>query len=154
MPDLLTKLERILVPLDASPGSAQVVEYACAVARGAGATLTLLHVYEPPNELVGLVPGATVTGEAAAEHDLGRDVLDRAAAAVRGHGLPAVDRILERAPKASRAIIGHARAGKFDLIVMGMHARGRVQRLIVGSVAEQVLQGAPCPVLVVHLPAA
>ena len=154
MADLLTKLERILVPLDASPASTHVVEYACAVARGVGATLALLHVYEPPNEMVGLVPGATVGGEVAAEQDLGREVLERAAAVVQGSGLAAPERILERAPQASRAIISHARAGKFDLIVMGMHARGRVQRIVVGSVAEQVLQAAPCPVLVVHLPAA
>ena len=148
----MTRIERILVPLDASPGSEHVIEYACAIGRGAGAALTLLHVYEPPNEMVGIVPGATVGGELAAEHTAGIGVLDRAAAVVRANGFATVDRILERATPASRAIVSHAKVGKIDLIVMGMHARGRVSRLVLGSVAEQVLQAAPCPVLVVHLP--
>ena len=36
-----------------------------------------------------------------------------------------------------------------DLIVMGTHGRRRLGRLLMGSVAEQVLRRAPCPVLTV-----
>src|ERR1051326_1969289 len=66
-PAWVTNVERILVALDHSPGLEAIVDYACAIARGLGATVSLLHVYEPPNEMVGVVPGATVGGEAAAE---------------------------------------------------------------------------------------
>jgi nucleotide-binding universal stress UspA family protein len=51
------QVHRILVPLDHSAGSNDVVEYACAVARGLGSTITLLHLYEPPNGMIGIVPG-------------------------------------------------------------------------------------------------
>jgi len=150
----VARVERILVPLDHSPGSDAIVESACAVARGLGAELTLMHVYEPPNEVVGMVSGATVGGELAAEHAAGAALLDRAAAILRTHQIGSSGRILERAASPSEAIAHHAQADKFDLIVMGTHARGGVARWALGSVADQVLHASPCPLLLVHLPAA
>ncbi|HEX4453372.1 MAG TPA: universal stress protein [Kofleriaceae bacterium] len=144
-------MKRILVPLDHSPGSDLIVEYACALARGLAAELTLLHVYEPPNAVIAVVPGATVAGEDAAEHAAGAAMLGRCAATANLNGFDHVDRILERAESPSRAIIAHARAGKFDLIVMGTHARTGVARLLMGSVAQDVLRATTCPVLLVHL---
>ena len=41
-----------------------------------------------------------------------------------------------------------------DLIVLGTHGRTGLQRLLMGSVAEKVLRGAPCSVLVVKMPKA
>jgi nucleotide-binding universal stress UspA family protein len=146
------KVERILVPIAHSPGSDAVVEYACLFARGVGASLTLIHVYEPPNEMVGLVPGATVDGEAVAEHAAGDVVLDHGTAIARANGIASVDRILRRASPPAHAIVEAAGQGKFDLIVMGTHMRGRLSRLVMGSVAEQVLRSSHCPVLMVHLP--
>ncbi|MGE5112215.1 MAG: universal stress protein [Acidobacteriaceae bacterium] len=37
-----------------------------------------------------------------------------------------------------------------DLIVIGSHGRGGVERLLLGSVAESVTRHAACPVLVVR----
>ncbi len=148
----VTDVRRILIPLDHSPGYEAIVDYACVLARGLGATLTLLHVYTPPNAMVGIVPGATIDGEVAAEVSAGDELLDRAAERIRGQGIATVERILERASPPGPAIVGHATAGKYDLIIMGTHARKGVARLVLGSTAEQVLRDAPCPVLSVHLP--
>lgn len=148
----MTQVRRILVPLDHSPGLEAILEYACIVARGVGASVTLLHVYVPPGAMVGIVPGATPERELIADHAAAARLLDRAAEIARSHGLPVVDRIIERASPTSRAIVDQAQQGKFDLIVMGTHARGRLARLVMGSTAENVLLGAPCPVLMVHLP--
>jgi len=144
-------IHRILVPLDHSAGSDGIVEYACMVARGMGATLTFMHVYEPPNEMVAIAPGATVAGELAVERSAGAAVLDRAVEIAHVNGIAAANRILERASPAHDAIVTEARHGKFDLVVMGTHARTGVSRLVMGSVAEQVLRHAPCPVLLVQL---
>jgi nucleotide-binding universal stress UspA family protein len=116
-----------------------------------GATVTLLHVYEPPNEMVGVVAGATVAGEAAAEKAAGASLLDRASQRIQATGV-AAERVLERAAPIGQVIVRNARAGKFDLIVMGTHGRKGVARLLLGSTADHVLREAPCPVLVVHLP--
>jgi nucleotide-binding universal stress UspA family protein len=148
----VTTVERILVPLDHSPGFEPVIDYACAIARGLGAMIAVLHVYDPPNEMIGMVAGATVEGEAAVEQTAGRSLLDRAIARIQAAGISVVDRIIERASPASQAIVAHARVGKFDLIVMGTHARTGVARLVLGSTAAHVLRDAPCPVLAVHLP--
>ena len=39
-----------------------------------------------------------------------------------------------------------------DLIVMGTHGRGGIAHVLMGSVAEQVVRAAPCPVLLVRAP--
>ena len=145
-------IQRVLVPISHDSGHELVIDYACALAKGMGAQLTLLHVYEPPNAMIGIVPGASVAGEIAAELTLGDELLDRATAQVHAAGLAAVDRIIERSSPPSQAILAHARAGTFDLIVMGTHGRKGVSRLVLGSVAESVLRDAPCPVLTVHVP--
>ncbi len=38
----------------------------------------------------------------------------------------------------------------FDAIVVGSHGKGRLKRLVLGSVSEHVMRHAPCPVLVVR----
>lgn len=52
----------------------------------------------------------------------------------------------------SVGIVRYARTHDIDLIVMGTHGRGAVQQLLLGSVAEQVVRQAPCPVLTVRDP--
>jgi nucleotide-binding universal stress UspA family protein len=107
-------MKRILVPVDHSRGSDAIVEYACAVARGLAADLTLLHIYDPPNAAIALVPGATVAGEDAADRQAGTTLLERCAAIATANGFDHVDRMM-------------------------------------GSVAQDVLRGTTCPVLLVHL---
>ena len=47
-------------------------------------------------------------------------------------------------------IIRYAQEHDIDLIAMGTHGRGRLKRLILGSVAESAVRDAPCPVLTIH----
>ncbi|HEY1693255.1 MAG TPA: universal stress protein [Polyangiaceae bacterium] len=143
-------VERILVPLDRHPGSEHVLEYAAAIARGLGATIRLFHVYWPPNSMVGIVPGASVTEDAAEEASLGRALLARAKGDLQTNALDRVEMVLERAPSPSIAIVEASRLG-CGLVVIGMHGRKRAS-VLMGSVAYQVLRNAPCPVLAVHLP--
>jgi hypothetical protein len=58
--------------------------------------------------------------------------------------------ILEGSP--AEEIIRYATDQGIDLIVMGTHGRTGLERLLMGSVAEQVVRGAPCSVLVVKMP--
>jgi len=44
---------------------------------------------------------------------------------------------------------------RIDLVVMATHGRGGVARLVMGSVADKIIRGAPCPVLTMReVPAA
>jgi nucleotide-binding universal stress UspA family protein len=51
-------------------------------------------------------------------------------------------------------ILLYAAAARTDLIVMGTQGRTGLERLLLGSVAEKVLRGARCSVLVVKMPQA
>jgi nucleotide-binding universal stress UspA family protein len=49
-------------------------------------------------------------------------------------------------------IIRFAKEENVDMIVMGTHGRTGFSRLLMGSVTEQVVRGAPCPVLTIKQP--
>lgn len=49
-----------------------------------------------------------------------------------------------------REILAQAADSRADLVVIGNHGRGGVQRLVLGSVAEKVLRQATCPVLTIR----
>jgi len=142
-------MTRILVPLAHAPSNARVLELAAMMANGIQASVTLLHVYDPPNAMVGIVPGATIEGETEAERAVGEVLLANAQNAMRRAGVAQVSSLLERAPSPHDSIVMHARA--FDLIIMGTHGRRGFEHAVLGSVAEQVVRDAPCPVVTIHL---
>jgi nucleotide-binding universal stress UspA family protein len=51
-------------------------------------------------------------------------------------------------------IVDFAVDNNIDLIVMASHGRSGISRLLLGSIAEEVMRKAPCPVLVVKQPVA
>jgi nucleotide-binding universal stress UspA family protein len=72
----------------------------------------------------------------------------RVVEAARARGVRATFLIWEGRP--ATALMEAAAAERVDLIVMGSHGRGRVGRLIYGSVSQAVARDAPCPVMVVR----
>jgi nucleotide-binding universal stress UspA family protein len=71
------------------------------------------------------------------------------AAAARGAGAVTPWQFL-REGKPADQIIAAAREWRADLIVLGTHGRSGVARVILGSTAEGVMRGAPCPVVAVR----
>ncbi len=142
-------MQRILVPLAHAPSNARVLELAAVLANGVKASITLFHVYEPPNAMVGIVPGATVDGELQAERAVGEQLLASAQSVLKRAGVSNVTMVLERASSAHDAIVAQARG--HELIVMGTHGRRGVEHAVFGSVAEHVVRDAPCPVVTIHL---
>ncbi len=134
----------VLAAIDSTMASEQVIATASRLAAGMpGAELHLLHVIDvSPREAVeGSVPSTTKALEDA------RYVLERAsdhvAASFNG-------RIVGHlaAGTAWREIVQLAANVQADLIVVGTHDRKGIQRLVLGSVAEQVTKKAQCAVLV------
>jgi nucleotide-binding universal stress UspA family protein len=144
-------LNRILVPVDFSAHSEKAIRYATTLANKFGARLSLLHVIEDP----------FVTGAWQAEvfvpniPELLNDLIKAAKSqlAERKKDLAAHGFIIETAVITGRpatAIVEQASTGRFDLIVMGTHGRTGLSHAFLGSVAERVVQKAPCPVLTVR----
>jgi nucleotide-binding universal stress UspA family protein len=133
-------IHTILHPTDFSDRSEHALHLACALARDYQTRLVLLHVI--PSTIIGfgegvIPPDPDLTVEAA------RRDLDRLA--VPDPGLSPQRVIGEGDPAAE--ILRVARDEAADLIVMGTHGRTGLGRLLMGSVAEQVVRRAPCPVL-------
>ena len=83
----------------------------------------------------------------AATHKL----LEESAARATSSGAVGVEaKLVEGVP--FKEIISFARAGNYDLIVMGTHGRSGLKHALLGSVAEKVVRKAPCAVLTVRMP--
>jgi nucleotide-binding universal stress UspA family protein len=144
-------LNRILVPVDFSAHSEKALRFAATLANKFGARLSLLHVIEDPfvtgawqsEAFIPNIPELLNDLTKAAEahlHDLKKDLA--------AHGFVVETAVIIGKP--SRAIVEHAATGHFDMIVMGTHGRSGLQHALMGSVAERVVQKAPCAVLTVR----
>jgi nucleotide-binding universal stress UspA family protein len=144
-------LKRILVPTDFGETAAVALRYGRALSEAFGASLHLLHVLEDP-----LIHAAS--REYFTPMPNYRDVMQRDAR-TRLEGLLTDDDRARLHAEFDTAwgtpfveIIRYAKAKGIDLIVMGSHGLSRVARLLMGSVAENVVRKAPCPVLTVRHP--
>jgi nucleotide-binding universal stress UspA family protein len=140
-------IRRILVPIDFSEHAAAVLEWAAHLAAEHGSRLILLHAYHLPVEfqqLEGayLPPDFWSSVKSEAQESLARyaDDLDR-------RGLE-VERVVREGYPAA-VIVDEAASQPADLIVIGTHGLSGLKHMLLGSIAERVVQKAPCPVLTV-----
>jgi nucleotide-binding universal stress UspA family protein len=138
-------LRTILHPTDFSERSAQAFQVACALARDADARVVALHVFPPVVFNFGAGPSVTTLEQ---ERDRLWDQLLRLQPLYPGVGVE--HRLEEGGP--AEEILRVAAALPCDLIVMGTHGRTGLGRVLMGSVAEDVLRRAPCPVVTVRAP--
>lgn len=140
-------IQNILLPTDFSETALQATRYALEMARRFDARLHLLHVIEDPVVYLPMFESYPLPSrqefETFAKERLESWIVpeDRGSVELEYrwvHGTPFVE------------IVRDARAHDIDLIVMGTHGRGMVKQLLMGSVAEKVIQKAPCPVLTVR----
>ncbi len=138
---------RVLCPTDFSEFSTAALSYATALAASYGSAIRILHVLTPFPIVApfGDVPGNVQLYES--QRVQGQQALEAEAARVRRPGLT-VDVEL-RDGSAVHETLDAARDWGADLIVIGTHGRGGMERLVLGSVAEKVLRKAPCAVLAV-----
>jgi nucleotide-binding universal stress UspA family protein len=148
-------IKRILLPTDFSECSRAALDCASCLASATGARLYILYVDELKDVSVPAIP--PVEGGylyAAAWDDERREELQEMLAKI----VPTVanvayeHRLLTGSPTAQ--ILRFAEQESIDLIVMGSHGRTGLARLVMGSVAQAVMRGAKCPVLIVKQPMA
>ena len=159
----------VLVPTDFSEPANQALGYALEEATLHRAKVTLLHVLaphagtdvyyvtgepgSPPQGSVDPVAGGRLGGQAAQPTVVRRDHADEALTQlqdlVRGAFKGKWDVEVAVGPPAE-TIVRIARERQADLIVMGTHGRTGLQHVLLGSVTEQVVRLASCPVLTVR----
>ena len=131
-------MKRILVPTDFSPHANAALAHAAALAESYDAEIHLLNIQVPYGPITPLAE--EYPGEAEARRKL---------AELKVGSAPTV-RELRRGFAAGPTILAYAVEHDVDLVVMGSHGYRGIPRLLLGSVAEEVLRGSACPVLVIR----
>jgi nucleotide-binding universal stress UspA family protein len=134
--------------VDGEPLALRALDIGCELSRSTGAKLGLIHVIDPafleePGSVLSARDGNTTSHKEARQ--LFSNLRQRA-------NVPAPSQVFMLVGKPASEIVQAARTWPADLIVIGSHGRSRVQRALLGSVADEVLRHAPCPVLVVRFP--
>jgi nucleotide-binding universal stress UspA family protein len=140
--------ERILVPTDGSAGVERAIEQAAELAVVHGAEVHSVYVLNTAN-FASLPMETSWEGVSDMLREDGEEALERVRNIVRGYDVPVRTHLIEGSP--SREIVDFAVEEGCDLIVMGTHGRGGIDRLLLGSVAERVVRGSPVPVLTVRV---
>lgn len=135
---------RILVPTDFSETSEAAVRHGVDLARAFNAGLILLYVGDAVREVATEFP----LGLDASQVDADRERLLRLMSPADQAQVHPEFVMVAGSPAAE--IVRCAEEREVDVIVMGTHGRGGVTHLLLGSVAEQVIRTAPCPVLVIR----
>lgn len=142
--------KHILVPVDGSDTSLHAVAKAAGLAKAFGSEVTAVYVLDPyPFTGVG------------ADFAYGQAQYLSAATAEANTALEAVKKQMDEAGVAVKTMVGEGHAVHegivrvadsvgADLIVMGSHGRRGLEKLVLGSVAQRVLQTTRIPVLVVR----
>lgn len=146
----MIKLKRILFPTDFSSNAKCAQVYACELADHFHAELHILYV------LQGLLftvpePGALLTTPAVdvnAERKSVEQILNQQPDAWQREDLQVVRAIREGSP--SVEIVKYAHENDMDMIVLGTHGHTGLTHIILGSVAENVVRKANCPVLTIR----
>ncbi len=141
------EIRTILVPIDFSDSARAIIEWAAHLASGSQSKLILFHAYHLPVEfqqLEGayLPPDFWANVKAEAQTSLARYEAELQGS---GHSVESV----VREGYAATAIVDEAIERSADLIVIGTHGLSGLQHMLLGSIAERVVQKAPCPVLTV-----
>jgi len=144
------RVSKILVPIDFSEHARPILDWASHLAEVHGASILLLHAYHLPVEfqqLEGayLPPDFWSNVKSEAEQTLAKYAADLEKAGTR------VETVVREGYPAS-VIIDEAAERGVDLIVIGTHGLSGLKHMLLGSIAERVVQKAHCPVLTVKSP--
>lgn len=148
----MPSIRNILVPVDFSDCSYEVVERAAELARGLGARLGVLHVVDPPAGIALDTPieiGRAGEPTQTVVEYLTNDAEQRLPRYLEQIG-DLQGQTMVRIGPAADSIVEAADEVGADLIVMGTHGRTGLAHMLLGSVAEQVLRLTRRPVITIR----
>ena len=144
-PREIEAIERILVPVDFSEPSKQALAYAEDLAVRYRAGLQLLHVVEVPTYPYFYVPPEEDYVER--RRDGAARALNELAAEALTTSVPCETSVSDG--RAASEIVRFAEENESDMLVISTHGLSGLERLLLGSTAEEVLSQAECPVVTV-----
>ncbi|GKZ12296.1 universal stress protein [Haladaptatus sp. T7] len=140
--------DRILVPTDGSEETTCVIAHAAELAEAHGAELHAIYVINS-STFASLPMESSWEGVSDMLEEEGKSALEDARRVAEEYDVSLTTHLLEGPP--NKEIVRYAELDGFDLIVMGTHGRGGIDRLLLGSVAERVVRASTVPVLTVRV---
>ena len=141
------ELKNILVPIDFSDCSRKALQYAVPLARFHKAVITLLYV-AAAGYSGGVYGGVDYAYLERSVKEDGEKGLSKLAQEEIPQDISAI--ILVKIGSATEEIVAVAKELLADLIVISTHGRTGLKHVMLGSVAEHIVQRAPCPLFVVR----
>jgi nucleotide-binding universal stress UspA family protein len=135
--------QHILVATDFSPASHRALGSALSMAVENDSRLSLVHVLQPDWKYATLEnPRELDTQRIAAEHRLH-------ALAGKFGGEKHIETVLVECGPVAAAIVSLIDKAAIDLLIVGSHGHGALRQIALGSVAQELLRMAPCPVMTI-----
>ena len=149
--EALVTVKKILVPVDRSGYKEKILAYAISLGKAWGAELTAIHVIDPGRG----VPGGRVKEkEREREEQAKREaeillvqLIDPLA---RKEGVNIRKEVVEESDSVAKSIIDYAKKNDMDVIVIGTKGMTAVEGFFLGSVANNVIHHALCPVFAIR----
>ena len=142
----MAAINNVVVPVDFSSNMDKVVDYAVSVADKLGSKVLFFHVV---NNFQGYDMMLVHPSFIGMTKDLEQKAEERMAALVKDHE-PREKGVTGNVVvgDAGEEIIKYAELEQADMIIIGTHGTKGLERVLMGSTADQVVKKAPCPVLV------
>ena len=143
------KIKNVLVPIDFSERSIDLLAYARSLTRQFGADLHLVHVYEPDYPLTSVIGMPLTLPPVQVAQGVRRhlkEIARKGGLELGGGHVHAIE------GRPFEEICRLARAKAIDLIIVSTRGNTGLRHLLLGSTAERIVRYSPCPVLVVHPP--
>jgi len=141
--------KKILVPTDGSEFTKFAVDKAIELAELSGGKVTALFVLDKSIYANSPMDTALINVYDTLEKE-GRYATSYVSEKAKAAGVEVEEKLVEGVP--SKVILQEADAGGYDVIVMGTLGRTGISKLLMGSVAEKIVQNAKCPVMVAKSP--
>jgi nucleotide-binding universal stress UspA family protein len=143
-------IKKILMPIDRSGYSEKILAYGISLGKTWGAELTAIHVIDPGRG----VPGGRVKEkEMEREEQAKREgmlALDAINPMISKQGINIKKEVIEKSDSIAKAIIGYAKQNDYDVIIVGTKGMTTVEEFFLGSVANNVIHHAHCPVFAIR----
>lgn len=150
----ITAIRRMAVALDLSKASEAILAPVIALAQSSQAHVTLTHIVElelRPASLDDVDPVLEGSARTEAARVEAQAKLDRVAERLRERGVSVATRVTTGI-NAAGGLLETLSGSRFDLMALTTHGRGGIRRMVLGSVADQVIRHSAKPVLVLRPP--
>jgi ACR3 family arsenite transporter len=165
---MVPRIRKILYATDLSETARHAARYACSIGHQYTAQVTVLHVIPDLVDHLSTEVGINLadhihktqwadfhrTGIEKAREAMGRRIRETSQNVIAEipHCPLSEDDIMVGVGNPAREIVAAASQGDFDLIILGTHGHGKLERTMIGSIASDVIRLSAIPVLVVRLP--